>query len=369
MRVERLIALFDADGNRVARVDRPGAVHLVAPFGAEKALLEVDFRPADAWIPIDEGFGVTLWLDGAVRFEGRVSSLRTDSAGALLGFSADREPLRDLTEAVSRTYTNQTVTDILADIIGSLTDSPVTYSDEFPSTVVVDRLDFVNTGLFYAADLLAKLGGNYLWDLGWSNQLRFRPPGIPPDHVVYYDPRWHRFRIWESDRPVCNYFEFHGGVVAENEFRRDFAHEGSIGLYGFRRDSLFVRPITTEAVYRLLRDAALAVLPHPANEKYLDLPEGMLDIGFGDTVELRDTGLPRLDDDNVFRVAAEEHWIDGDGNLRTRLHLALGVESASRYQFYIDHDPAEDPTLFVSRRVGPFRLDYSALDSSAHLDP
>jgi hypothetical protein len=368
MYVERRADIFDPDGKRVAVIDRPAGIHITAPFGAEKAVLEIQFRKGDAWIPVDEGYRVELRLNGILKFEGKISALRTDSVGAILSLVADREPLLDLTEAISQTYENETVTDILGDIIQNLTGSPVTYSDDYPSSTEVDRLELVNTGLFYAVDLLAKLGGNYLWDVSWTNQLRFRPPDAEPDHVLYYHPGRYRFRIWETDRPVKNYLQLYGGVVDENEFRRDFADEESVQRYGLRRDSLFVRPITTEGAYLLLRDAVLAVLPRPANEKNLDIHYGTLDINTGDTIELRETGLPQLDDDNIFRVATLEHWVDADGKLCTRLHLALGLESSTRYQFYIDHDPMEDPSLFISRRVGPFRLDYSALDSSAHLD-
>jgi hypothetical protein len=232
----------------------------------------------------------------------------------------------------------------------------------------VDHLRFVQAHLFYAVDLLAKLAGNWLWDVSWSHVLRFRPPDLDPDHVLYYDRRLHLFRVWESEEPVRNYLRLFGGIVNDNEFRREFFEADSVKRFGTRADSLFARPITTEGAYQLLRAAVLDVLPWPATEKYLDVSGGNLEIRQGDTIELRETGLPQVDNDNVFRIKQEEHWIDALGNLRSRFHLALGMESASRYQFYIDHDPTEDPSLFVERRIGPFRLDLSALDSSAHLD-
>jgi hypothetical protein len=362
------VDVYNDSDERVAGIETPAELHWIAPFGAEKAVLEVNLRPSDAGTDVRNGYRVDLLAAGELRFRGHVVRLRTETEGTLLGFDAEREPRLDLTEAISGTYDNQSVTTILSDVISHLLSSPLGYVNEYPSAVVVDHLAFVETQLFYAVDLLAKLAGNRLWDVGWTNVLRFRPPDLDPDHVVYYDRRLHVFRIWESDEPVRNYLRLSGGVVNNNEFRREFFDADSVDRFGIRADSLFARPITTEGAYQLLRAAVLEVLPRPATEKYLDFSSGNLEIRCGDMIELRETGLPGLDQDNVFRIKQEEHRIDAVGNLETRLHLARGLESASRYQFYIDHDPVEDPSLYVERRVGAFKLDLSALDSSAHLD-
>ncbi|MCA9426556.1 MAG: hypothetical protein KC994_15855, partial [Candidatus Omnitrophica bacterium] len=81
---------------------------------------------------------------------------------------------------------------------------------------------------------------------------------------------------------------------------------------------------------------------------------------------LRGNPLIPLDVDQVYRIAAEEiSWTED--SFRTRYHLAEGLESASRYTRYLDHDPLG--TSFVSAHLGAFTLDLSALDSEAHLDP
>ena len=309
-----------------------------------------------------------LRIHETVRFIGMVTRLRTDTADGSLGFDARRVPRRDLTEAVTGSFAHQSVTGILTSIVESLDHSPVTCEEDLFPGPEVERLEFVNMGLFYAVDLLARLGGNYLWDLDWNNRIRFDPPTDRPQHVVYFDPREHRFRFWENAATVRNYFLFHGGIVNGNEFRREFADEESIGRLGLRRDSLFARPVTTEQPFLLLRQAVLEELPRPGLEKSLDFRQGAIQVRAGDRVEVRESGLPELGRGNVFRVREVEHQIGREGDLFTRLHLARGLESASRYQFYIDHDPNEDPSRFVERRVGAFRLDFSSLDSAAHLD-
>jgi hypothetical protein len=368
MRAQPRIEVFDFQGHRVALITRPRRLRLRAGFGAEPAWLEVLLNPQDAEKNFEHGYDVKTWLNGTLSFKGKISRIRCESRGTRRAFEAVRQPRLDLSEAIVGVYSDGTVTDILAGLMSSLRTSPVTFVEEYPSQVRVDRLEFVNTGLFYAVDLLAKLAGNYLWDLSWENALRFRPPSAPADRVVYYRPRRHRLRVWTTSSTVKNYFLLFGGITGENEFRREFACGESIERIGLRRDSLFVRPIKTEGTYQLLQEAVLAELPHPGTEKHLDFFEGRPDIGAGDRVEIREMGGPGREDCCVFRVREVEQRVGSDGELRTRLHLARGLESATRYQLYIDHDPDEDPSLFVERRVGPFRLDFSALDSAARLD-
>ena len=167
---------------------------------------------------------------------------------------------------------------------------------------------------------------------------------------------------------MCNYFELFGGVVDENEFLRVFVDESSLARYGAKRESLFVRPIITEKAYLHLRQAVLEQAGQPVYEKYVDLFEEDVSIRFGDTLQLINTGFSNVDESRLFRVKMEEITLDPSGRLRLRYHLAEGWESASRFLRYQDHEKGEPAEYYVARRTGSFALDFSALDSSAHVD-
>ncbi len=362
------IELKDLDGVTVAEVAGAKKVVLRAPFGAMKAKCFVDLHQRDRGIPIEQAYECRVAIDEVLKFRGRVVDVRRDTQGDELSFYAAREPEVELTEGVSKTYESQSPTDILVDIIASLESSTLTYANSYPVGYPIDRLTFIHFDLFYAIDLLAKLSGNYLWDVGWDDALRFRPHTLEADHILHFDRRKLAVKVWKTSERVKNYFELFGGVVDENQFFRLFVEEASVARYGARRESLFVRPITTSNAYLYLKQAVLEQAPWPVFEKYVDLFEEDVSIGFGDTLRLLNTGMVDFDEEQLYRVKLEEIQVDNEGRLRLRYYLADLWESASRFLRYQDHDAGEPAGDYVSRRIGSFQLDFSALDSQAHLD-
>lgn len=357
------IEIFDADGGRIAVVRRPRRLQTQASFGAMSARCRIALeQPLPA--ALDYGYRVEVRLDGVPVFRGVVSDQRTASVRPPFVVHARRTPARDLDHPISGTYIDTTCDAILADALAQLPPGTLTYASEAPSNVPIDRLSLLRSPLPYVVDLLAKLAGNRLWDIDWSGHLRWRPNAAPPDHVVYFDARRHVLRLWETDETVRNSFQFHGGGdVSGGEFRREFEDAGSIARFGRRRDRLFARAISTQSTYERLKAAVLAQLPHETNQRFVDDTGGWPQVQPGDTFALRRTGLAPLDEDGVYRARTVEHdW--RNGRLATRVHLAWGHESSSRYARYIDHD-----TVPAEYLLGRFRLDASALDGFAHLDP
>jgi hypothetical protein len=362
------IELSNFEGDRVCRIERPRKLIVRCPFGAMRARCFVETTLADRLIPIEHGYECRIFLEEQLKFVGRVESIRRDTIGDELSFSAERFPERDMTEAVQGEFENQTPTEILASLIAGLEYAPLFYVDDYPSTHVIDKVHFHDYDLYYAIDLLAKLAGNYLWEVGWDNRLRFRPNTLMPDHVLYYDPRRWALKIWQTTERVKNYFEFSGGLAEGQLYTRTFYDEDSVARYGVRREQVFARPISTDSAFQYLRTAILEQHPRPVFEKYIDLYDESVEVGPGDTLQLRNIPLAGLDEGQVFRVKLEELVVDPVGRLRCRYYLADLWESASRFLRYLDHEKRQETVDFAARRVGSIQLDLSALDSQAHLD-
>lgn len=358
----------DLSGQRVAETSRVKRLTIRAPFGAMKAKCFAEFFQTERDLPLEQGAECRVYQEGRLKFRGETVSVRRDSAGDELSLYAEREPEMHFNEAVNGIYEGLSPTGILERIAGSLSQSPLTLTPPVASSREIDRLHFVRFDLFYAIDLLAKLAGNWLWDIDWDNRLRFRPHDSSADHVVYFDSRSHALKVWKTAERIRNYFDLYGGVVDENQFFRVFADEESIARFGARRQSLFVRPIMTQAAFDYLRLAVLEQAGKPVYEKYFDRADGDLAIGAGDTLIIRDHGLCGVDEDQLFRVKMEEIAVDPVGKVHTRYHLAEMWESASRFLRYQDHEKGEPTEQYVARRLGSFALDFSGLDSSAHLD-
>ena len=363
-----VIELRDPDGVPVVEVTGAKRVVLRSSFGAMKAKCFIELYRRDRGIPIAQAYECRVRIGGRLKFRGRVADVRRHTQGDELSFYAAREPEVELTEGVSGTYEDQSPSEILLDLVSRLASSPLTCVNADPVGYSIDRLTFVRFDLFYAIDLLAKLSGNYLWDIGWDDALRFRSHTREADHILHFDRRKSAVKVWKTSRRVKNAFELFGGVVNENQFYRWFVEQESVARYGARRKSLFARPITTQLAYGYLRQAVLEQAPWPVFEKYVDLFEEDVSIGFGDTLRLLHTGMVDFDEEQLYRVKLEEIQADCEGRLRLRYYLADLWESASRFLRYLDHEVGEPEGDYVARRIGSFRLDFSALDSQAHLD-
>jgi len=359
------VTCFDVDGNRVWESADSARVEITARFGAEDSEATVVLDSPDNLPEASPGDGMEIRFDGQLKFRGQVSEMRTHSASWPLVLHGMRHPRRKYNGEIRGLFEQETPTEILSAALGLVPGEVPNYGGSPASSRMVDRLDFQGVPLFYAVDLLAKLAGNWLWRLDWDENLVFIPPDTEPERIWSFDPDRMVLHPGLRDQSVKNRFVFFGGVSGGSEYVRYFESPESRDRFGAIEERLFARSITTEAAFSYLRDAVLEQLPGPVDVGMVERFDGDLSASFGERFELRGNPLVHLDEDQVFRIAAEEiRWTPQA--VSVRYHLAEGLESATRYGRYIDHDPAG--TSFVAAHLGPFTLDLSALDSEAHLD-
>ncbi len=358
------VLVDDLNGKRVWETTHPRRIDIFAPFGAMDAEAKIALHDGEA-PSLSIGADLEIHLNSTVKFRGEISELRTHSAESPLTIRATRRPERMYRGEIRKLYEDATPTEILSDILELLAGPVPTYSGSPVSSRTIDHLDCQGTPLFYAVDLLANLAGNWLWWIDWEGELHFIPPATAPEHVWYFDPDRMVLNPWLVDRSVKNLFFFQGGVVGGTEFIRFFEDIGSRGRFGDVEERLYARSIATEQPFAYLKEAVLEESPWPTNFRSVDRYNDTVEAFFGERFALRSNPLVSLDEDQVYRIAAEEIAWTEDG-FRTRYHLAEGLESASRYTRYLDHDPLG--INFVSSHLGAFTLDLSALDSEAHLD-
>ena len=365
MKTPRVVC-FDLNGDPVWETRKPALVETLSRFGAEDSRSKVALFPREPLPSLQVGSHLEIWFDDSLKFRGEVAELRTDSASFPLVVRGARRPRRIYQGDVRGVFENATPTQILVAIFEQSLGEVPAYDGSPEATRVLDRLDFQGMPLFYAVDLLARLAGNWLWWIDWDGSLRMVPPDSLPEWVLYHDPERMVLHPWLRDLSVKNRFEFHGGVIAGEEYLRYFEEPDSRDRFGAVEERLFARPVATDLTYGFLRNAVLEHVPWPTNYRAVDRYDGDLSVSFGERFELRGNPLPPLDQDQVYRIAAEEiRWTEE--GLRVRYHLAEGFESASRYARYLDNDP--HGSSYVAAHLGPFTLDLSALDSEAHLDP
>jgi hypothetical protein len=362
-----LVRLYDLSGNLAAEITDPRQVEIIIGLGAMERKCRVDLHNEDAMLDVDFAYRLEVEMKATTIFSAPVSELRTDSMSKPRGMVAYRDPAKEWEERVVGLHTLTTVGEILTCVIDGIFYSPVSYSATHSFTQSIDSFDLQRYPLFSTIDLLAKLADNAIWDLGHDGQLRFRPNDIEPDHVITFDHRRHALKVWKSDSPVRNYFTCKGGIIDGAPYEKVFSDPDSIDRYGLLDISLFCRPVTTDATFNLLRDAVLAEAVTPKLNKYFDIFEGGEDIRAGDLIELRNSPLPSPGGNQTVRVKKVEITWDNE-SWRTRLHLAQGLENASRYLAYLDHEANAEDTDYARRRLGTFELDFSALNGGSHLD-
>jgi hypothetical protein len=362
------LEIMNPDGEQVARVSRPRRVHVRAGFGAMESRCFADLYDQDRLLPVQQGGFCRVIIEGRLKFCGRILSVRRQSGRDELSFFAARQPEIDLSEGFTACFENKRTAEILEEIIACLDYSYLVYEDDQPESPVIDRLDFVHHELFHAVDLLAKLSGNYLWDIGWDNRLRFRPHTNETDHILIFDERYFSLKVWRTAERVKNFLEVLGGIYQGDQLYRIVPDEESLNLYGTRGGTVIVRPVVTPAAMMQLEAALREQAPKVVFEKYLDRYDEDVSLNYGDTFRVINSGLEGVEDEMVFRVKTEEITWQPDGPLKLRYHLADMWESSLRFLSYLDHAVNELPGDYVARRVGSIRLDFSALDCPAHLD-
>ncbi|MCL4736170.1 MAG: hypothetical protein KJ050_14660 [Candidatus Omnitrophica bacterium] len=364
MRLYPHISIVDPDGRLLWSSIEVMKVNVMARFGAEDSEAEVFLHPHSPLPSCQLGDGLIIRFGSTIRFQGTLVEIQRQTVGSPLVLKACRRPRRLFQREVRGLYEHQSPTVILSSILLSTYPHQLWCENQPASNRELDRLDFRGIPLFYAVDLLAKLAGNWLWWIDWEDHLHFISPDSPPEHEWYVHEDFLLLSPRLSDYRVKNDFEFHGGVIEGEEFIRTFSDAGSIELYGRSPESLFARAVMTPLVFEYLREAVIEELPGPGYSRFIQRVDGGLDAFFGERFRLRGNLPAGMSSGQVFRIAGEEiAW--SEKGLSTRYHLASGMESASRYTRYLDHEPLT--VDFVGSQLGWFTLDLSSLDSEVRL--
>ncbi|HPO10445.1 MAG TPA: hypothetical protein PLZ55_17350 [bacterium] len=358
------VRLYGESGTLAARVSNPRSVLVRSPFRQMTAKAWIELYHEDLDIPLDFGRKVEVFLDRILVFRGQVSHIRLDSVEAPLTILAKREPPRLFPHSITAVYENQSITDVLTDVLNRTPVPHLSYSVETESPRNIERLGFVNAGLFDVVSLLAILDQNALWDISWDSVLRYRSSTVVPDHRVRFDPDLMTLRLWRTDDDIKNAFVLHGGAIPPSgaEFRTTFRCPDSIRLFGLRAKHLYVRAITSEADAELLENAILPLVTQPATQRALDMA-GFFFARAGDVVRFDHPPFPVVD--SLCRQVVEMVEYDyRHGRVMTRLHFQAGARLALFKQAAMQLAVAEESI----HPVGPFQLDRSGLDSAAPLD-
>ncbi len=364
-RDEICIETFDLSGQLTACCHTPRSVLVKSPFRNLTATAWIELYRENLSIPLDFGYRVDISIEGNLIFRGYVDEIRLDSVEAPLTFVARRNLQRLFPHYVSGLYRNMSPTEILADVLESTFSPRLDYVISSPSNLTIERLGFLEESLFDVISLLAVLDGNALWDVSWDPVLRYRSALTPSDRRIRFDPDRTTLRIWQTGEDIRNAFLLHGGLTspAGSEFQRAFSDQDSVQQFGYRPEHLYNREIVTEHDFELYRDAVLSVFPKPDIRRFLDLA-GLHNVRAGDVIQIDNPPFPLSGD--LCRQPVEMVEINyRHARVTTRLHFNAGLSRTASVQ--------SEPKLVaiagaVSDRFGPFQLDRSALDGSAHLD-
>jgi len=358
------IRLFRIDGfTPLASVVHPRKFTIKSAFGAGKRRCWIEWFNEDIGFPAALGCVLEVWINGVRCFRGRVAERRIDSIDDHFSIYAVWDPERQYNQPIGGLFENLTV-DAVLDLL--MENSPLKRADAYHHAYVFGAIEFADYPFFAAVDLLAKLAGNWLWDVGEDAALRFRPPQDVPDHSLYLAPDSYAVNLWETVNDAFAYVRLNGGFTDGEVYEdwiqipgRYYASEAEIAR-------VYVRPLASYDAVAALRRGILQQMKKPLYEHYVDLIGCGEKTAPGDTVRFCADDLPLLPQGQIFRVKMREINYSHE-QLQTRLYLTSGFESSSTYFYYFHHDSAIAPS-FKEGKSGAFQLDASALDSQNHLD-
>ncbi len=346
-----------------ATIHSPRKVIIKAGFGAQRRRCWVELYNEDCEIPLELGYTVKVEIKGIQCFWGYIQQKRIDSIDDHLSFYAEWNPEREFVRPVADLFQNQTTTQMLETILIAY---ELTRRDNHTHHFTFERIEFVEYPLFSTVDLLAKLSGNWIWDVYEDLTLSFRPPSLQPDHRIALKHDAYTVNLWETVEDITSYILLHGGIVDGTNYESWVAIPGSFHRSEHDYTSIYVRPVLAYDALEVLRQAIMEQMSRAHYEHYVDL------IGYGETIQPGDRvqfiidDLPLFPQNQVFRVKSRELTYAHE-SLQTRLYLTSGWESSPTYLYYFRHDTPLVPTM-IEQPSAPFQLDVSALDSASYLD-
>lgn len=349
--------------NPPIEINNPRKLEIKSQFGAHPShcWLELYMEDNPKLLPI--GASIQINMNAKPVFNGYVTEKRIDSVDDQLSLVALHDPTREWNKTISGVYEDFTISGLLQEFVSG---SGLTWQPrQLPSTVF-SKITFSNDSLYFAIDLLAKIAGNYYWDISNDGTLRFRDSTNSPDYTIVLHPDQYTVNIRENHQDIYSYITIECGI------RNGFSYEKTITIHNVSKSAqqqhtqIYARPVSTPDVLAALERSIIQHMTVPHYEHYVDLIGYGEDINTGDTVSFRVDGLVLFPQDQIFRIKQRDITY-AHGEYKTRLHLTTGYESAPSYFNYFRND-FTPKFSFLLGRTGIFQMDVSALDSPVNLD-
>jgi hypothetical protein len=355
------IEIVSNDGKPSGEWRDPRKVTVKSGFGAQARRAWIELYNEQIDTAFNLGDELRIFVNQTRCFRGFIRQIRLDNQGDLITLYADWQPDSQFNTLISREVSNVSATEILQTIVQG---SGLSYQPDPEQTAPISRLEFQEQPLPAVIDLLAKLAGNWRWDIDDDSQLHFRPFGDQPDHRVHLAPDQYSVHLWEHENEADE-IKINAGVVNGEELSasvilQELANSTSV-------ERIYVRPIVSQDVMNDLLAAIEMQANTPHYSHTVDIDGSGEYIIAGDTVQFTFTEpLEFFPTEQQFRVKIRE-IIYAHEQLTTRLHLTCAFESNNNY--FDDLKTDKRPTAqYRDSHVGAFQLDASSLDSESHLD-
>ena len=194
---ELSIHFYSSDGRRLYQVlKHPRRVEIKSGFGAERTRCWLELYNEDYFVQSALGNILEVWINSMLCFWGVIVQRRIDSTDDRLTLYAEWDPAQEFMLTQGGEFTHQTATSILDELCR---DAGLIRRDFCQHPYPFDKILITQRSLFPAIDLLAKLAGNWIWEVS-GQCLRFRPFPAVPDHLIYLKPDLHEINLWQSKR-------------------------------------------------------------------------------------------------------------------------------------------------------------------------
>ncbi len=357
------VLFLDQNEKPFASTIKPRKFIIKSGFGAIPQRCWLELFNQDLHISAQLGTIIEIYLNGKRRFRGRIQERRIDSIDDYISFYAQNDPILEYNCLIHKGFENHSVSEILDNILPGTGLSRV---DSFYNITRFERLAFSGESLFSVIDLLAKLAGNWYWDIIEEGRLSFRPQKPYPDHNIALHRDQDTVNIRETSKDAFAYVELYGGVYGGSTYDQLIEIPSRINTYLKNTTRIYVRSIASLDAYAALRRAIEQQMSMPHYEHYVDFSGDNVSVSAGHTMGFAIQNLPVFPRNQIFRIKMHEITYSHE-IIRTRLHLTSGAESSTQYFDYFRRDRPTIP-LHMLGQTGQFQLDISALDSLSHLD-
>jgi len=358
------VKFFDSDLSLSALTSIPRKIVIKNAIGSGLHRCWVELYNEDNFIPLKLGYFLEVWIEDCRCFYGRITEKRIDSIDDQLSLYAEWDPECELYGIITHRYENQSVTDILNDLLSY---NGMERIGEETSNTILESLHFVEYPIFSAVDLLAKLAGNWYWDIQEFGKIRFRPPSTNPDHWLHLIEDHYDVNLWQTTNSLVSLVEIRNSAAEDESATQRLVYPDWTNQSIGNSVHVYAHPIISQNVLQKLIVAINQQMNSPHYEHYIDLFGRGEKIQPGDRIQFSIDDFSLFPYQETFRVKQREIEF-AHNKMKVRLHLTTGYESSTNYFDHLKHNRTLEPNARLYR-FGPFQLDVSQLDSPAHLDP